>query len=121
MRVVLRPATLGDFEELIDEPLPWRVRATAAEIDGKLLGVGGLAFLPDGTVGAFVHVADEARKYKIAMHRAGLQTMADARALGLQRVVALADKDIERAVPWLERLGFKKMIANGEGVWVWQH
>lgn len=121
-RVVLRPATAADFAALTDEPLPWRVRATAAEVDGKLLGVGGLSFPPnaDGTVIAFVHTNDEARKYPVAMHRAGLQTMATARQLRIRKVVALADKNIDRAAPWLERLGFKKMIVKGEGVWVWQ-
>jgi hypothetical protein len=119
-KVVLRPATRADFDAMLAEPLPWRVRATAAEVDGKLIGVGGLAFLPDGTIGAFVHAFDEARKYPVSMHRAGLKTMADARALGIRRVVALADKNIDRATPWLERLGFRKMIQEGEGVWVWQ-
>lgn len=118
-KVVLRPATRADFDALLDEPLPWRVRATAAEVDGVLIGVGGLAFLPDGTVGAFVHASDAAKKYPVTLHKAGLRTMAEARKLGIRRVVALADEKIDRAIPWLERLGFRKMIHEGGGVWVW--
>jgi N-acetylglutamate synthase-like GNAT family acetyltransferase len=119
-RVVLRPAERADFDALLGEPLPHRVRAIAAEIDGRLLGVGGLAFLPDGTVGAFVHANDEARKYKVAMHRAGLAAIQMAREAGIRRMVAMADPNIEAAEPWLERLGFKEMTVDNARVWVWQ-
>ena len=121
-RVILRPSTRADFDELVDGPLPWRVRATTAEIDGKLLGVGGLAFIPGmppGTAAAFVHATEDAKKYKVAMHRAGIKTLAEAKRLGIRRLVATAEHNNERAIPWLERLGFKKMNTEGEGVWLW--
>lgn len=119
-RVILRPATREDFEALCDGPRPYRVRAIAAEIDGRVIGVGGLAYLPNGTVGCFVHAIDEARRYKVAMHRAGLQALQMARETGVRRMVAMADPDIAAAVPWLERLGFKEMTVDGGQVWVWE-
>jgi hypothetical protein len=119
-KVVLRPARASDFVELLDEPLPYRVRAITAERNGKLLGVGGLAFMPDGVVGAFVHASDEGRRCKIAMHKAGLMTMRMAREMGLRRVVAMADEGIPPAKAWLKRLGFKPKKTDNEVVWIWQ-
>lgn len=118
--VVLRHATRTDVDALIAEPLPYRIRAFAAERDGELLGVGGLAFLPDGTVGAFVHVVPGARRYRVALHKAGLRTMALARQLGVRRVVALAEPGVEPACRWLHRLGFREMTVDGEQVFAWQ-
>jgi RimJ/RimL family protein N-acetyltransferase len=120
-KVVLRPATRADFDKMLAEPLPYRVRAFAVEREGDLLGVGGLGFMPDGTVAAFVHTVDGAHRYKVAMHKAGLVTMAEARRLGLRRVVASADPGIEASGRWLERLGFEPtdMDADGHRIYVW--
>lgn len=118
--VVIRPATLKDFQDMIGEPLPYRVRAFAVELDGKVLGVGGLAYLPNGTIGAFVHMAEGARRYRLALHRAGLRTMDEARRLGIRRVVAMAEPGVEPAARWLERLGFRPMSVDGETVYAWQ-
>lgn len=119
-RVVLRPATRADFDKLTSEPLPCRVKAWAAERDGEVLGVGGLAFLPTGTVAAFVHAAPGAHRYKMAFHKAGLMAMAEAKRMGLKHVVAMSDKSIEPASRWLERLGFRPMMIDGEKVYTWQ-
>lgn len=116
----LRYATEADFAGLVDLPLPYRVRAFAAEMNGEVLGVGGLAFFPGGGIAAFVHAKDEARRYKIAAHKAGLRAMAEAKALGLKRVVAMAQDDIEASARWLLRLGFKPEQAGGMKVYVWR-
>lgn len=118
--VVLRPATLSDFQAMLGEPLPYRVRAFAVEHDGKLLGVGGLAYLPNGSIGAFVHVVEGARRYRLALHKAGLRTMQEAKRLGIHRVVAMAEPGVEPACRWLERLGFRPMTVDGEQVYAWQ-
>lgn len=75
--------------------------------------------MPDGTVAAFVMMKDKARRFPLAIHKAGLRTMADARALGIKRVVAMAEDGVEPAARWLERLGFKSMNVNGKEVFVW--
>lgn len=133
-RVRLRPATSADVEAMLAEPLPFRVRAFAAvlvdpsrtalddgsQAEGELLGIGGLAFLPDGTVGAFVHAREGAHRFKVAFHRAGLMAMAEARRLGIQRVVALAEDGVAPAERWLKRLGFEEHWFEGKQVFVWQ-
>lgn len=119
-RVVLRPATKSDFDALTEGPRPYRVRAFAGEVDGRVVGIGGLAYLPNGVIGAFVQATDEARKYPVAMHKAGLMAMAEARRLGFRRVVAMADKGVEPAERWLKRLGFKPETVGTETVYVWE-
>jgi len=119
-RVILRDARKADFEALLAEPLPYRTRAFAAERDGELLGIGGLIFQPQDIVAAFVLLRPGAARYKVALHKAGKRTMAEARRLGISRVVALAEKGNPAAEPWLMRLGFKRKTVRGESVWLWQ-
>lgn len=116
----IRPATRADIDQLISEPLPYRVRAFAVEDNGKLLGVGGFAYQPNDTIAAFVLKAPGAGRYKVALHRAGLMAMAEARASGFRRVVALAEKTNPAAERWLARLGFKQVMVEGEQAWVWE-
>lgn len=118
---VIRPATRADIDQLISEPLPYRIKAFAVEDqEGKLLGVGGFAYQPQDTIAAFVLKAPGAEKYKVALHRAGLRAMQEARASGYRRVVALAEKTNPAAERWLARLGFKQVMVEGEKAWVWE-
>ena len=124
-RITLRRARAADFHKLLAEPLPHRVRAFAGECDGELLGVGGFAFRPDGTVAVFLILAKDdsgeapARRYKIALHKAGLRVLEEARRLRIRRLVALAEKNNPAAAPWLKRLGFHSLDCGDETVFVW--
>jgi RimJ/RimL family protein N-acetyltransferase len=106
---------------MIADPLPWRVRAWAVELNGELLGLGGFSYQPHGVIAAFVIKKPGAEKYAVSLHRAGLMAMQEARRLGYRRVVALAEKTNEAAERWLERLGFKQVYIDGEQAWVWEH
>jgi RimJ/RimL family protein N-acetyltransferase len=105
---------------MINEPLPWRVRAWAVERDCELLGIGGFAYQPNDTIAAFVLKKPGAERYRVALHRAGLMAMAEAKRLGYRRIVALADKTNEAAERWLERLGFREVMVDSEQAWVWE-
>lgn len=105
---------------MISEPLPWRVRAWAVDLDGALLGIGGFAYQPNDTVAAFVLKKPGAEKYAVSLHRAGLMAMQEAKRLGYRRIVALADKTNDAAERWLDRLGFKPVKVDGEKAWVWE-
>jgi N-acetylglutamate synthase-like GNAT family acetyltransferase len=118
-RVVLRPTIPSDLPKIIGESLPHRIHSITAEVDGKVIGIGGLAFQPDGHVVAFVQLGPEARRYPVALHRAALITMARARELGLTRVLAFADPAIEPSERWLTRLGFHLEEVTGARVFVW--
>lgn len=105
---------------MLAEPLPYRVRAFAAEKDGELLGVGGFAYLPSGTVGAFVIMKEGARRHRLALHKAGVAALAEARRLKIPRLVAMAEPGVEPAARWLRRLGFRETQVDGEQVFVWE-
>jgi len=120
MAAIIRPARKQDFAALIDEPLPYRVKAFAVEDDGKLLGVGGFAYQPGGTIAAFVLKGEGAERYPLALHRAGRYAMSEAQREGFRRVVALAETNNPAAERWLQRLGFELVMTNGERAWVWE-
>lgn len=90
--------------------------------DGKIIGIGGIAFLPDGQKYAFTELTDEARSNAIALHKAALTILDAARRRGIKRVVASADMAASTAAKrWLSRLGFKQHEWNNQEVWIWQH
>ena len=118
--VVLRSATQDDFLAMFGHGPKWRVRALAAEIDGKLVGLGGLGLMmPGETWCAFMRATDAFRARPMALHRAGLRMVAEARRLGIRRLVALAEPGIEPAERWLARFGFRPEKIDGAIVWVW--
>ncbi|MDB5600875.1 MAG: hypothetical protein JWN71_2919 [Xanthobacteraceae bacterium] len=99
------------------------MRAVAAERDGKLVAVGGLAFQPDDTVAAFLILASGERGapgFKLALHKAGLRMMEDARRLGIRRLAATAEHNNPAAEPWLARLGFERAGTGTDSAWIWR-
>lgn len=115
--ITLRPATRADIAQLQgDEPLPWRVQAIAGEIDGRVIGVGGLVFRPDG-VWATVLLTDEGRRHKLSLHRAARMTLAMAQRAGVHTLYAKAEPGRAGAEMWLERLGFTRCGPGDLFVW----
>jgi len=119
MRVTLRPTVPADIPFITDKPLPARIQGITAEVDGRVLGIGGFSFR-DGAIVAFVAMTDEARKYPTAIHRAGLAAMALARREGYPRIVAEAEPGNPAAERWLLRLGFKRTMLMGREAFVWE-
>jgi|GraSoi_2013_40cm_1033754.scaffolds.fasta_scaffold35572_1 hypothetical protein len=138
-KVTLRPTILADLPHIIGEPLPYRIRAITALIDDRVIGMGGIAFPPDGPAIAFVQLAPssrvetvcpsdaaasipEARRYPVAFHRAGLMAMEMIRGSHVAQVIATADARSDVAGRWLKRLGFQpaehQQIA-GKLLFVW--
>jgi hypothetical protein len=119
MKVEIVPTKSEDIPDVIDGPLPFRIKGLTGKLGDEVLGVGGLAFLPDGTVAAFLIIKEEARKYPVALHKAALRTLAEARQMGIRKIVARAQKGLDAAAPWLARLGFKPFVMDNEKFWVW--
>jgi hypothetical protein len=139
-KVTLRPAIPADLPHVIGEPLPYRIRAITALVDDRIIGMGGVAFPPQGPAIAFVQLVPsrrnvavspgdgatksipEAKRYPVAFHRAGLMAMEMIWASGVAQVVATADADSDVAVRWLKRLGFQPAEGQriaGKLLFVW--
>lgn len=103
-------------------PLPYRIRGFTAMHGDKILGIGGLAAMPDGTTAAFLEVSEEtARKYPIALYKAAKATLEHARERGVSDVRTRADGQREASERFLARLGFERIGMSGdETVWQWR-
>lgn len=103
--VELVPTVAADFVAVDGHP-NIRTRSVTAKIDGKVVGVGGIGYVQDGSVVCFAFISEELRKHKMALHKAGLKVIADAKRDGIKRLIAEASPH-SAAVRWLERYGFK--------------
>jgi hypothetical protein len=103
---VVRPATADDIAAFYgeDDPRP-TVLAWAGEVDGKVLGIGGLAFAQGWWFG-FCDISAEGRRYKVTIAKMARMIMAEAQARGIRYVYADADANEPMAVRWLRSLGF---------------
>jgi len=123
VKIEVGPATRADVAEYTAnfsggaQLPPYRVLALAGKADGKVIGVGGICMLPNGVRLAFADLAPEAHKYPVALHKAGLAGLAQAKNGGIKRVVATATT-IESGERWLLRLGFHKEVAPGGVIYV---
>jgi hypothetical protein len=130
-KITLRPTIPADLPHVVDEPLPFRIRAITALADDRVIGVGGAAFPPDGPAIAFVQLAPapdggspEARRYPVAFHRAGLMGMTMIKESGIAQAIATADAGHPAAVRWLKRLGFtaaERQPIAGRVLFMWEN
>lgn len=121
MSVTIRPATADDYLAQCGEEPPARVRAWAAEVDGRLIGVGGVCLPPGLPPVAFVDISEEARRYPVALHKTGLRFMSQVKHWGLKTVIATCDDESETANRWLVRLGFIDTgnVSDGRRIYKW--
>jgi hypothetical protein len=123
-RPILSIATEADFAEYTrmlfgqPSPVPMRTRAFVARLDGRILGIGGIGFMPDGTRIAFCDLTKEAYKFPVTMHKAARRTMDLAMKLGIKRLVATTETNHPAAHRWLARLDFAPTMVNGIKVYV---
>ena len=120
MKPVVRPAIASDFEKFLDIPLPYRVRAWTGLIGDEVVACGGIAYFPDDTHGGFFLCDEKAREYPVALHKAAVAVLKEAKRAGIKRLVTVADPEVPAAERWLIRLGFKPTDGthNSEKVWV---
>lgn len=118
MRVEIVPATPADFAALAERSEstprapPMRVVALAAKVEGRVVGIGGIAFYKNGQNVAFADITDEARKYGPAIHRAGRAAISLAKSRGIKRLVAIGESN-PASSRWLIRLGFRPVDIDG--------
>lgn len=117
--VTVRPSRAEDFAAFVPS-IPGRVISWTGEHEGEILGLGGVTFLPGGTVAAFSHLTDDARKRPKQLHKTAKAFLADMKAKGFNRIVAAADGATPAAERWLERLGFERIQHEGQDIFLWQ-
>lgn len=105
-RVELRPTIPADLAFVSDKPLPHRIRAITGELDGRVIGIGGLVYKTDGTVWASLVICDEARRYKLSLHKAALLLIRMARQAGHRVLYSELAENEPGAAAWHQRLGF---------------
>jgi hypothetical protein len=111
-QVISRPATREDivaFSAVVKWPT---AKAWIAEIDSEVVALGGFALLKGRWVG-FLDVTENGREYlenslmvKVAMIRAMMEGMREAKRMGVRYVYAQADTQFPKARELLERMGF---------------
>lgn len=119
MAVVVRPVRPDDFAAFFDKPPPVRVRGYAGVDGDEVVAVGGIACCGNGVFQAFFDVkGDELRKqYPVTLYKAARRLLADARAMGIPRVVAFPSPGVEAAERFLRRLGFAPLDDGPMFVW----
>lgn len=122
MSVEVAPTTPADVAEFLPDGLPWRIRAWTARRDSNVIGIGGIAYLPDGTMIAFLEASEEdCQKHRVTLHRMALRFFSQFKAQGARRIVAIVDAKREAAARWLKRIGFEPVgEVDGEVVYRWQ-
>lgn len=106
--VLVRPARQADFEQ-IGESVPYRTTAITGEEDGKILGIGGISWLPDGRIYLFAKLL-EAKKHEhaVVLHIAATKFLKEVARAGVKHVVARPDPSFKGvACEWMYRLGLR--------------
>lgn len=118
MPIVIRPATRADIEAFSDMPDKPTIRAYVAEMDGKVIGMGGMAFQKGRWI-AFCDLTPESRKLKVSIVKTAGRIMDDAMKSGVRFVYAQPDLNEPGAIRWLERLGFEPDPRSGGLLYRW--
>jgi len=119
-RLEIRPATAKDFAAMGRKVGKESVRAVAAELDGRTLGVAGLSLGMGITL--FSDITEELRKYPIAIVRAGAEIRKLIYAQDRPVYSAAQDDNPLRNARFLEYLGGEYSHQwNGMAVYVWEN
>jgi RimJ/RimL family protein N-acetyltransferase len=120
-RVRFRPTVAADLAHVSSgQKLPHRIRAVTAELDGTVIGVGGLGYRPDGVAIAFADISETLRRHPVAVHRAGRLGMDLIRRSGVPFVIAEAQPGNPAAERWLRYFGFEPTEIGDRKVFVWR-
>ncbi len=103
-KVTVRPATPKDIAAFVSEaPI---TKAWVGEVDGKIIGIGGLYFHKARWC-VFCDLTDEARRYKLTIARTAKMVMDEARRMNIRFIYSDVDIDEPNARKWHHKLGFR--------------
>jgi hypothetical protein len=106
--IEVRPSTIQDLMAHCGDLPPYRLRAFTGLLDGQIIAIGGVAYLPNGAVLAFLDASEEVRsKGKLSLYKTAKRLVEECKARGVTMINAMQQVDIEAAERFLTRLGFK--------------
>lgn len=111
--MLLRPATPDDLVALHGKLPECTMRAHVAEVDGKVLAVGGV-YYSSGSTFAFSYLSDEMRTHRKSIMRAARFAMHKVAALP-GPIYALCSQSEANAPEFLRRLGFEFFAHSSSG------
>lgn len=98
--------------------LPATIQAYVAEMDGKVVGIGGIAYVPGKPV-LFSKMKDELRPYKKFILQSARELAAKAKAVG---AVAIANPKESLSCKLLHRIGMTWADTTPDGeAYTWQN
>lgn len=109
-----------DFQQLADTPVPpHRVKGWTATLDGKVIGIGGIAYGPNCVMG-WTHLTEEVRGYPLFLHKTTRDFLRQCGKEGVRTIIAFEEPGVEAAARWMKRLGFVYHGEyDGQGMWIW--
>lgn len=111
MTLTVRPATAADFFALYGEKPDHTIKAEVVEADGRVLGIGGIAYSGERPL-LFSKMLPELRRHKRFIVEAALHLAARAKAA---HAVAVADPKEHCSVRLLTKLGLHKVADSAGG------
>jgi hypothetical protein len=107
----IRPATHDDLLAFYGKDrIGPSFKGIAGTLDGKVVAVAGLAYV-GGRVFAFCSVKDDARPYRVHIHRTAKRILDEAKRRH-RFIYADCDPNELGAAKWLARLGFEHLDGN---------
>ena len=112
--ITVRPLTSWDILNWYGSSRKETIKGYAAEMNGKLIGIGGVAFHPNYAE-AFSEIKPEFMQNKKALVKAAKKVRELFKGLGYP-ILAVPDDSHPNAAKFLEYLGFEEH----EGVYIWR-
>ena len=107
----LRNATVDDYEAFYGERPKHSIRALVAELDGKVVGIGGILY--STPILAFSEMREELRGYPLFIMKSAKKLAKMMDKYG-QYAIAVACPNEKNSQKLLEHLGFTKISSTDE-------
>lgn len=105
--MIIRPATFEDATAFWGKTAPVSIRGYVAELDGRVMGIAGLAYAPNQIRG-FADMVEEGQKYPMTIMRITKLVKALLNETKAP-VFCNADPNLPNARKFLEHIGFKQV------------
>lgn len=113
MTVDVRPTTAKDIEEFTGSLPRLRLQAYSAFEDGKLIAIGGVAYMGNGSLVLFLDCEEGSPgKYPITLVKSLKKLMKEVMAMGYRHIFASPELGEREPIArrFLEKMGFRSVV-----------